>query len=110
MSAGRGYEALIILKPSGTEEEIVRHAAGLDAQVKKLGGAIESAQPLGRRRLAFPILRQTEGFYYLLRFTAPTQQIGELERFFRFNESIVRFVILTQDEAAPMPAASAARS
>ena len=104
----RGYEALIILKPTGTEEEIARHAAGLDAQVKKCGGAIESAQQMGRRRLAFPISRQTEGHYYLLRFTAPAEQIGELERLFRLNEAIVRFIILTQDEAAPLQSAAVA--
>lgn len=104
----RGYEALVILKASGTEEEITRQASHLDAQVKKLGGSIETSQLLGRRRLAFPISRHAEGYYHLVRFNAPTGQIGELERLFRLNEAIVRFVILTQDEAAPMPAASAA--
>ncbi len=37
----------------------------------------------------------------MVRFHAPTQQIGELERLFRLNESIVRFIILTEDELAP---------
>ena len=104
----RGYEALIILKAAGTEEEITRQASHLDAQIKKLGGSIETSQFLGRRRLAFPISRQTEGYYHLLRFSAPTGQVSELERLFRLHEAIVRFVILTQDEAAPMPAATAA--
>ncbi len=106
MTAQRGYEALIILKPGGTDEDITRRAVELDAQVKKLGGQIETSQQLGRRRLAFPISRQTEGHYYLLRFQAPTEQVAELERSFRLDERIVRFIILTQDEAAPMPTAS----
>ena len=104
----RGYEALIILKAVGPEEEIARQAVELDAQVKKLGGSIESSQHLGRRRFAFPIGRQSEGHYYLLRFHAPTEQVSELERLFRLNEAIVRFIILTQDEAAPMQTAAAA--
>ena len=104
----RGYEALIILKTVGTEEEVARQAAELNAQVKKAGGSIESSQQLGRRRLAFPIGHQSEGHYYLLRFSAPTEQISELERLFRLNEAIVRFIILTQDEAAPLQTAAAA--
>ena len=104
----RGYEALIILKAAGTEQEVAQHVARLEEPIKRLGGTIESSQSMGRRRLAFRILHQTEGYYHLVRFQAPTQQIAELERLFRLNESIVRFVVLTQDEAAPLQAATAA--
>ena len=103
----RGYEALTILKTAGTEEELMRHAARLDAHVKKLNGTIESSQHLGRRRLSFPIARQAEGHYYLVRFRAPTEQIAELERLFRLEEFITRFIILTQEEAAPLAMPSA---
>ena len=96
----RGYEALIILKAAGTEQEVARHAAQLDEQVKKVGGRVESSHNMGRRRFAFRIARQTEGYYYLVRFQAPTEQIGELERLFRLNETIVRFMILNADETA----------
>ena len=104
----RGYEALVILKSAGTDEELSRQASQLDGQIKKVGGNVEQSQPMGRRRLAFPISRQHEGYYYLVRFQAPTEQIDELERLFRLNETIVRFMILTQDEAAPLQAGAAA--
>ena len=104
MTTTRAYEALIILKTAGTEQEVAQQAAQLEEPIKRLGGKIEISQSMGRRRLAFRISRQTEGYYHLLRFHAPTQQIGELERFFRLNESIVRFIIMTQDDAA-LPAA-----
>ena len=109
MTTTRDYEALIILKAAGTEQEIAKHAAQLEDQVKKLGGGIERSQSMGRRKLAFRIARQTEGHYYLLRFRAPTEQVGELERLFRLNESIVRFIILSAEEAAA-PVAVAVRS
>ena len=103
----RGYEALIILKAAGTDEEMTRLASQMDAHVKKAGGSVDGSQHFGRRRLAFPISRQVEGHYYLVRFRAPTEQIAELERLFRLNDAIVRFIILTQDEAAPVPQAAA---
>ena len=109
MTVARGYEALIILKTVGTEAELARQASQLEEQVKKLGGSVEHSQNMGRRKLAFRISRQTEGYYHLLRFQAPTEQVAELERFFRLNEAIVRFIILSEseEEAAPLQTAAA---
>lgn len=104
----RGYEALVILKAVGTEQDVAQEAAKLEEPIKRLGGTIENAQPMGRRRLAFRVSRQMEGYYYLVRFQAPTEHMVELERLLRLNESIVRFMILTQDEAAPLPSLAAA--
>lgn len=106
MTTTRDYEALVILKSAGTEQEIARHAAQLEELIKKLGGRLDTSQNMGRRRLAFRISRQTEGFYYLLRFHAPTERVVELERLFRLNETIIRFIILNASEVGS-PAASA---
>ena len=102
MTATRAYEALVILRAAGTEQDVARAAAQLEEQVKKLGGKVERSEPWGRRRLAFRILRQHEGYYQLLRFQAPPAQLAELERLFRLNETIVRFIILGEDELAPL--------
>ena len=104
MAMTRDYEALVILKAGGTEQEVARCAAQLEELIKKLGGKVANSQSLGRRRLAFRISRQTEGYYHLLRFHAPTDQVVELERLFRLNEVIVRFMILSEEELAPLPA------
>ncbi len=96
-----GYETLIILKARGTEQDIAREASQIEEQIRKLGGSIQQVQSLGRRRLAFRIGRQAEGHYHLVRFQAPAQQVGELDRLFRLNEAIVRFVILSAEDGAP---------
>ena len=108
MTTRRGYEALIILKAAGTEQDLARHAASLEEPIKKVGGTIDSAQSMGRRKLAFRISRQTEGHYYLVRFQAPTEQVSEVERLFRLNEVIVRFMILSADEVGPVGGTRAA--
>ena len=97
-TALRPYEALVIFKTAGTEQDLARQAAQLEEQVKKLGGRIETTQSMGRRRLAFRISRQSEGHYYLLRFQAPMEQLGALDRLLRLNEAIVRFIILSQED------------
>ena len=102
----QAYEALVIFRAGGTEQELARHAAQLEEPIRKVGGNIETTQSLGRRKLAFRIAKQMEGQYHLLRFQAPTEQIRELERLFRLNETVVRFIILSADEIAPFSAAA----
>ncbi len=97
----QAYEGLFILKAAGTEQDQARTAAQLEETVRKVGGTIESAQPWGRRRLAFPIGREREGHYQLLRFRLETQQLREIDRLCRLNEAIVRFLILSVEEQAP---------
>jgi small subunit ribosomal protein S6 len=96
----RAYEALLILKAAGTEQEIAKHVTDLEALVQKVGGKIETTQGLGRRKLAFRILRQVEGNYHLLRFQAPTESVTELERLFRLQDAVVRFMILGEDDVS----------
>ena len=116
----RGYEALIILKSAGSEQEIARVSSQVDETVKKTGGRIETSQNLGRRRLAFRIGRQAEGYYQLIRFQASTDQIVELERLLKLNDAIVRFMVLNAEElgtplmqfgsgARPAPAEASSR-
>ena len=102
----RGYEALVILK-AGSEQDVARNAAHLEEPIKKVGGRLETSQSMGRRKLAFRIARHTEGHYYFLRFNAPTGQVGALERLFHLNETVVRFMILSADEVAPVAAHAA---
>ena len=103
----RDYEGLFILKTAGTEQEVAQHASALEEPIRKLGGQITGANSLGRRRLAYRISRQVEGFYHVVRLNAPTECVKELDRLFRLNERIIRFIILTQEEAGTASATEA---
>ncbi len=94
----RHYEALFILKAVGTDQDMLKSVSRLEEPIKKLGGKIEQTQTIGRRRLAFRIARQQEGHYHLVRFTAQTDCIVELKRLLHLEESILRFLILSEDE------------
>ena len=102
----RDYETLVIMKAVGTEAEMSQSGGQVEDVVKKLGGSVISSKPMGRRRLAFRINRQTEGFYHLIEFALPTEQVDELKHVLRLNESVVRFLIVHRSE--PMPAAAVA--
>lgn len=97
----RPYEALIILGAAGTDAEVARAVAQLEELMKKLGGTIASSKGLGRRRLAYRIAKQQEGYYHLLEFELPTGQVDELKRLLRLNETVVRFLILNRSDHRP---------
>ncbi|MBI3319276.1 MAG: 30S ribosomal protein S6 [Candidatus Omnitrophica bacterium] len=92
----RLYEAFVILKAAGTDAEVAQALAHVEEPIKKLGGQIESSKNFGRRRLAYRIARQNEGYYHLLHFRMAPEQVSELKRLLRLNEAIVRFLILNQ--------------
>lgn len=104
----RPYEALAILKVLGSDAELAQSVKQLEEPIQKLGGTIEVSTSWGRRRLAYRILRQSEGVYHLLRFLLPPPQLDELKRAFRLNEQVVRFLILNR--VNHQPAASAGSS
>ena len=94
----RDYEALVILKATGSEQDLARSIAQLEEPIKRLGGRIQTSQGWGRRKLAYRIARQTEGHYHFLRFAAPTDRVGELKQLYRLSDVVVRFLILNHEE------------
>jgi small subunit ribosomal protein S6 len=92
------YEAMFILKP-GPDGDQKKLAAEMDDQIRKIDGSIEKAVHVGRRKLAYPISHQAEGYYYLVRFQAPTLRLKEFERSVQLHESVIRFMVLKAENA-----------
>ena len=105
----RPYEALIILKGTGTDAELAQAVKQLEEPIKKLGGSIDTSISFGRRRLAYRIAKQLEGYYQSLQFQLAPERLDELKRTLSLNETILRFLILNQITPTPStPVASAA--
>ena len=81
----REYEALVILKTTGTDAELAQAVHQLEEPIKKLGGQIDSSVSWGRRRLAYWIARQNEGHYHLVQFRILPNQLNELKRLLRLG-------------------------
>ena len=61
-------------------------------------GKIESSKDMGQRKLAYPINKEINGFYYVVDFSASQETVAELNRRFRLDENIVRHMIIRLDE------------
>ena len=94
MARIRHYETMFIVKPTLTEEETQTQIATVKANIEKNGGEIVSVEDIGSRELAYEIKKNKRGYYYVIYFTAPTDAILELERNYRINENILRFIFV----------------
>lgn len=94
MARIRHYETMFIVKPTLTEEETKAQIDTVKENIAKNGGEITVCEDMGSRELAYEIEKNKRGYYYLVYFTAPTTAIEELERNYRINENILRFIFV----------------
>ncbi len=94
MARIRHYETMFIVKPTLTAEQIQSEIETVKANIEKNGGEIAATDDMGSRELAYEIQKNKRGYYYLIYFTAPTEAIIELERNYRINENILRFIFI----------------
>ena len=97
MARIRHYETMFIVKATLTEEEIQAQINTVKENIEKNGGTIASVDDMGIRTLAYEIQKQKRGYYYVIYFTAPTESIKELERTYKINESIIRFIFVKSE-------------
>ncbi|MFZ9658980.1 MAG: 30S ribosomal protein S6 [Arcobacteraceae bacterium] len=97
MARIRHYETMFIVKTTLTEEEIKNQIDTVKANIEKNGGTIVSVDDMGNRELAYEIEKNKRGYYYVIYFQAPSESIIELERNYRVNESILKFMFIKFD-------------
>ena len=87
------YESVIIINPNVDE-------AGLKALQDKFtglineNGKVESVENMGKKRLAYEIMKNKEAYYMLFNFEAQPDSIKELERIYRITDEIMKFIVI----------------
>jgi len=95
----RIYENLFIVKPDATEEEIDQLIEQLSGNITKAGGTVDKVDKWGKRRLAYRVEKNREGFYVLMQFTAEATLVKEFERRLRVQDSVIKFLTVRIDES-----------
>lgn len=91
------YEAMYIVTPEMEDEAIKGFIEKFSGIITANGGEIEKTDEWGRKKLAYPIDYKTEGYYVLVNFAAAPELPRELERNFRNDESILRYMVVRQN-------------
>jgi small subunit ribosomal protein S6 len=92
------YEALYIIVPTLDDEAIKASVEKFKGIVVNNGGEVVAVDEWGKKRLAYPIAYKTEGYYVLMSFSCPPELPKELERNFKNDEAILRYLV-TRKEA-----------
>jgi small subunit ribosomal protein S6 len=95
----RHYETIFIASPTLTDEqsdELVKQFEGIIAEQ---GGELLKTDKWGRKKLAYEVQKFSEGYYTLLEMNAGPDLIAELERRFRNNDSVIKYLSVRLDEA-----------
>lgn len=96
----RVYETTFIVNASLDDTQIDTVIGRVQDTITKNGGAVQSVLKWGRKRLAYPINKKTNGFYAVLEFTGPSTLIAQLDRSYQLDEMILRHLTLVLDPKA----------
>ena len=93
----RHYENLVIVKPTLTEEETQASIAAIEEVLTSNGAEIVARDAMGTKKLAYPIQKNERGYFHVVYYTMAPSSIAEVERRFRINEDLLRFVTIKYD-------------
>ncbi|HWC76022.1 MAG TPA: 30S ribosomal protein S6 [Blastocatellia bacterium] len=94
----RVYELLFIVAPNTEESDIESLITQLSDVITNQGAQIAKVDRMGRRRLAYPIQKFTDGYYVVLTVEGSGAEIAEAERRMRVSDAIIRYITIRIDE------------
>lgn len=98
----RHYEIVFIVHPDQSEQVpgmVDRYRAIVTAK----GGSIHRLEDWGRRQLAYPIQKIHKAHYVLMNIECDGETLGELEHAFKFNDAVLRHLIVKMKAAVTTP-------
>lgn len=98
----RHYEIVFLVHPDQSEQVpamIDRYRAIVESD----GGKVHRLEDWGRRQLAYPIAKVHKAHYVLMNVETGQEALNELKSAFRFNDAVIRDMVLTRKEAVTEP-------
>jgi small subunit ribosomal protein S6 len=98
----RHYEIVFLVHPDQSEQvpQMIERYRGM---IEGDGGHFHRLEDWGRRQLAYPIKKAHKAHYVLMNVECSGAALAELEDAFRFNDAVLRHLILARAEAVTTP-------
>jgi small subunit ribosomal protein S6 len=94
----RHYEIVFLVHPDQSAQ-VPAMIERYQAMVTQDGGKVHRLEDWGRRQLAYPINKVHKAHYVLMNIECDQKALSELENAFRYNDAVLRNLILTRREA-----------
>jgi small subunit ribosomal protein S6 len=102
-SALNQYETILIIDPgveSGDAESIIEDVQNL---ISGSGGEVAKVDRWGKKRLAYEVKGNRDGFYVLINFEADPQFVQRLARYYGLTEQIIKYMTVRASKESPKP-------
>lgn len=96
----RTYESVAIINATLEDDQIESTISRMQETITTHGGEMLDLDKWGRKRLAYPINKAKSGYYVIFRFNASTDLIAILERNYRLDENVIRYLTIQLDKFA----------
>lgn len=90
------YESIIIIN-SSLDEEAIKSVITRISDLISANGKLESADEWGKKKLAYTIQKQNEGYYVLFTFSSNPDFIDELERVYNITDEVIKHIVVKKD-------------
>ena len=100
------YESICILRSSLSDEEVTAILEKVKSTLERNGATIAKAENWGKKKLAYEIQHDRRGTYLFLQFEAEGMVVGQLERVYRLEDSVLKFLTIRVEEEKPLEVAS----
>ncbi len=94
----RRYETTYILRPNLGEDQLSEIINKTNANIEADGSVINIDQ-WGLKKLAYEIKKETQGYYVYVDFAATSAAVDEMERIFRIDDRVIRYLTLKLAES-----------
>jgi small subunit ribosomal protein S6 len=94
----RKYETFLIIDPDLTEDAYNLASEKLKGVVNANGGTVLTYVPWGKKRLAYPVKKRSQGLYVLMEYGGGPELVAELERNMRLDERVLKFITVKLDD------------
>jgi len=94
----RHYEVVFLVHPDQSEQ-VSGMVDRYTSMIESKGGKIHRLEDWGRRQLAYPINKIFKAHYVLMNIECDQEALDELESAFRFNDAVIRNLVIKCDEA-----------
>lgn len=102
------YETVCIVKPDVGDEIVKGVIQKASAAAETDGGKVVKVDEWGRKRLAYPIGKKNEGFYFVIEYNCSAEASKEVGRLLKLNEDVLRYQTIRLEEEEPATIAPAA--
>lgn len=87
------YESIIIINPNVDEEKMKSLIEKFSTLINN-EGKVEKVEELGKKKLAYEVKKNKEGYYVVYTFDAKPELISELERNYRITDEVIKFIVI----------------